>query len=82
MKRTSPLRLQLEEQKSRGRKGSNVRRKRPGEEELVLVGLAAWDRCPSAPQPNCRLLHAPYLSKKNVNALVPTTPHICISVMS
>lgn len=48
MKRTSLLCVQLED--SRNPEGEKERRweERPGEEEIVHIGLAAWDRCPSA----------------------------------
>jgi len=39
----------------RREKRSDVGRKRPREEEGVHIGLAAWDRCPSALQPIPRL---------------------------
>lgn len=83
MKRTSLLRAQLEDSRNpEGEKGSDVGRKRPGEEEVVHIGLAAWDRCPSASQPTPRFPLCLHLSKENVNALVHTLPHIFISVMS
>lgn len=65
------------------------RERRPGEEEVVHIGLAAWDRCPSALEPVPRLrsvficvLLQSHDRGRNVNALVRTIPHIYISVMS
>lgn len=82
MKRTSPLRPQLEEQKSGGRKGSSVGRKRAPRRGSSPHRFGCLGQMPFSLLANWRLPLRPYLSQENVNALVPTTPHICIWVMS
>lgn len=78
MKRTSPLRPQLEEKKSGGRRGSSVGRERgrPRGSSPLLAGLPGTD----ALQPLSQLAASsprPDLSEGNVNALVATyTSHL------
>lgn len=79
MKRTSPVRVQLEDSGNpEGQKGSGVGRKKP--EEVVPIGLAALDRRPSASQPIPRFHSVSVCLGEMLMHMF--LPHIYISVMS
>lgn len=83
MKRTSLLRVQLEDSRNPGGEKGDVGRRRPGEEEVVHIGFSCVGQMPFSLAARSSLPLCLHLSqKKKMLMQVRTAPHIYISVMS